>query len=142
MKDHTGGETNFWHSVGVPSRGAELYKALHDGLPIRVFENLATLSSMEKADLALALSFSISTFQRRVSRGRFSLEESDRLYRFATLLEAATALFEGDRVKARNWMLKPSKGIGGKKPVEMLATMAETNCVLDLVNQLENGILV
>lgn len=134
-------DTDFWDSVGLPSRGAELYKALHAGIPFAVYANLAILAEMEKDELARAAAIPKSTLQRRASKGRFTLAEGDRIFRFAEMLKAAIELFEGDRTKARDWMCKPAQGLGGNKPIEMLTTTAETRGVLDLIGRLEHGVV-
>lgn len=71
-----------------------------------------------------------ATLKKRPTQGRFKLAESDRIYRFAITFKAAADLFEGDHMAARDWMLKPAKGLGGKEPIKMLATSAETDAVL------------
>lgn len=134
-------DRDFWDFLGLPSRGAELFRALHDGIPFSVYDNLAKLAKMEKGDLARAVSIPRSTLQRRAKTGRFTLAEGDRLYRFAEVLKAGIDLFEGDPAKARDWMLRPAGGLGGQKPVQMIATMAETEGVLELVGRIERGVV-
>ncbi|MFT0137715.1 antitoxin Xre/MbcA/ParS toxin-binding domain-containing protein [Alcanivoracaceae bacterium MT1] len=68
--------------------------------------------------------------------------EQKELYRFAEVLKAATDLFEGDKVRARQWLLNPVRGLGGRRPVEMIATSAEAEAVLNLIGRLEHGITV
>ncbi len=68
------------------------------------------------------------------------MAESDRLYRFAELFKAALDLFEGDAESARAWLFKPNVGLGGRRPVEMSATSAEYQTVLNLIGRLEHGV--
>ena len=72
--------------------------------------------------------------------GVFNLGESDRLYRLAEISSAAIELFEGDEDKARNWLNHPVKGLGGKRPVDMAITSAETEATIDLIGRLEHGV--
>lgn len=132
---------DFWDQVGIPPRGPLLYKILHAGAPLAVYHNLADLTGIEKTELSQAVSISRSTLKRREAKGRFTVEEGDRLYRFAEVFKAATELFEGDRDKARDWMFKPAKGLGGKRPIDMVATTAESEGVLDLIGRLEYGVV-
>jgi len=131
---------DFWKVIGVPSRGARLHEALRNGLPFSVFRKLSGLSGMDKKTLATVTVIAPATLQRRAKAGRFSQDESDRLYRFAEVLKAAGDLFEGDMAEATKWLNSPVRGLGGRRPMEMLATSAETEAVLDLIGRLEHGV--
>lgn len=131
---------NFWQTVGIPARGAILYQSLHDGFSFDVFSKLGTLAQLDRTALAKATTIAPATLQRRMKSGRFSREESDRLYRFASILKAATDLFEGNIEDAAQWLKKPVRGLGNKAPVSMLQTTAETQAVIDLIGRLEHGV--
>lgn len=132
---------SFWKAVGMPSRGAKLHQALREGIPYAVCAKLAALAGLELKELARYVVIPQATLQRRARLGRFRVDESDRLYRFAEVLKAATDLFEGDKERARLWLLRPARGLGGRCPVEMIATSAEAGAVLDLIGRLEHGVL-
>lgn len=132
--------TSFWKAVGMPSRGAKLHQTLRDGMPYTVYTKLASVAGLELKELAKYIIIPQATLQRRAKLGRFKVDESDRLYRFAEVLKAATDLFEGDKERARQWLLNPVRGLGGRRPVEMIATSAEATAVLDLIGRLEHGI--
>lgn len=68
--------------------------------------------------------------------------EQKELYRFAEVLKAATDLFEGDKVRARQWLLNPVRGLGRRRPVEMSATSAGAEAVLNLIGRLKHGVAV
>ncbi|MEX5670013.1 antitoxin Xre/MbcA/ParS toxin-binding domain-containing protein, partial [Pseudomonas neuropathica] len=40
------------------------------------------------------------------------------------------------------WLTSPVRGLGSKRPLEMLGTRVEANAVLDLIGRLERGVLV
>lgn len=63
----------------------------------------------------------------------------DQQANFSELLHAALSLFGGDMDAAREWMLKPARGLGDKTPANMAATRAETDLVLDFIRRLEHG---
>ncbi len=133
---------NFWHEVGMPARGAKLYEALHQGLPYSVYNQLSSMSGLDKKELAKVTVIAPATLQRRAKAGHFNPDESDRLYRFAEVLKAAKDLFEGDMAAAKIWLSKPVRGLSNRRPVDMLATSAETEAVLDLIGRLEHGVFV
>ncbi|CAM3321829.1 type II RES/Xre toxin-antitoxin system antitoxin [Shewanella violacea] len=130
----------FWQSVGVPARGASLYEALHTGLPFEVYSNLAKVSGIEKSELASATVIASATLQRRAKAGKFNRDESDRLYRFAEVYKSALDLFEGEGDDATRWLRNPVRGLGNKRPIDMLSTSAETEAVLNLIGRLEHGV--
>ncbi|KAF0805256.1 hypothetical protein A6D6_02493 [Alcanivorax xiamenensis] len=132
----------FWKAVGIPSRGAKLHKTLRDGMPYTVYIKLAAEAGLEQKELARYVIIPPATLQRRAKTRRFKMEEGDRLYRFAEVLKSATDLFEGDKARARQWLLNPVRGLGGRRPVEMIATSAEAEAVLNLIGRLEHGVAV
>jgi len=91
--------------------------------------------------LSEGLGMSRSTLARREKDGRFTCAESDRLYSLTTVLDAAYELLEGDVWAVRNWMISPAHGLARKAPLQMLRTRVETQAVLDLISQLEHGVL-
>jgi len=131
---------NFWAAAGMPARAGELHRALRKGLSYSVYNKLAVLSGLDKKELAKVAVIKPATLQRRARAGKFNQDESDRLYRCAKVLKSATDLFEGDKEAAKTWLTKPVRGLGGRRPVDMLATSAETECVLELVGRLEHGV--
>ncbi|REL27754.1 DUF2384 domain-containing protein [Thalassotalea euphylliae] len=132
----------FWDSVGIPARGIELYTALNDGLPFEVYGRIAKHTKLDKKEIASALHLAPATVARRAKSGYFSREEGDRLYRLAAVLNAANELFEHDMAAAVDWLKHPARGLGNKKPIEMLRTTAESEAILDLIGRLEHGVVV
>lgn len=57
----------------------------------------------------------------------------------AAVLDAATALHDGDLRRAMAWLQKPAIGLGGIRPIDHLDTPAHITEVLDLIGQIEHG---
>jgi putative toxin-antitoxin system antitoxin component (TIGR02293 family) len=133
-------QDNFWKALGLPSGRLELHAAVKEGVPYTVYTKLAAASGLENRELARYVDISSATLRRRAKAGRFRLDEGDRLYRFAAVFKIAVELFEGDRERARRWILNPAQSLGGRRPVEMVTTTVGTKAVLDLVGQLEHGV--
>ena len=131
---------NLWQQLGIAERGPKLYQVLHEGFSYSVFDKLATLSMLDKKQLAQVCQLAPATLARREKLGKFTQEESDRLHRFATVLVAANALFDQDMVATKRWLTEPVYGLGDKAPLDMLATSAETQAILDLIGRLEHGV--
>ena len=132
--------SSVWDKVGIPARGNALYKVLEDGVAYDIFHNVADLTQLDKKDVAKAIHLAPATLARRAKSGKFNRQESDAFYRFTEVVSAAVDLFEGDQHAANQWLIKPVKGLGNRRPVDMLGTTAETEAVLDLIGRLEHGV--
>lgn len=132
--------TSVWESVGLPPRGIPLHRAIDLGLPVEFFDKLAALLSVDKKSLATYADIAPATLQRRLKAGRFSREESDRLYGFVAVINAATDLFEGDSQAASQWLKSTVRALNNRRPIEMLATRVEADAVLDVIGRLEHGV--
>ncbi|WP_226299629.1 antitoxin Xre/MbcA/ParS toxin-binding domain-containing protein [Pseudomonas sp. MM213] len=80
-----------------------------------------------------------TTLARRVKVGRLNSVESDRLVALIAVFEQALYLFENDVAAATGWISTPVRGLGSKRPLDMISKRVETNAVLDLIGQLERG---
>ncbi|KAA0911353.1 antitoxin Xre-like helix-turn-helix domain-containing protein [Pusillimonas sp. ANT_WB101] len=133
-------DSPFWQEIGVASRGPRLYAQIEKGLPFKTFKTLSTMTGINQQDLSEIVAIASATLQRRNKAGRFSKDESDRIYRLAHLLDSAIELFEGDRDAAKRWISKPIRGLGGARPVDMIGTYAQSEAVFDLIGRLEHGV--
>ncbi len=132
----------YWRKIGLPPRGAKLHDAINEGLPYSIYKKLAKLTGIDQKALAVIVSIPPATLQRRAKTGRFNREESDRLFRLTELFKSATDLFEGNHEGARQWLLEPVRGLGGRRPVDMLRTSVEARAVMELIGRLEHGVTV
>ncbi len=131
-----------WGKVGIPRRGERLYKGLEQGFDYSNIEALLSIGFINKSELSLFTGITKSTLDRRKNEGHLNTQESDRLYRLVRLLEAATDLLSGDEHKANDWVRKGAKGLGGRAPIEMIRTAAETESVIDYIGRVKHGITV
>ena len=131
--------TDLLARLGLPMRGAELHSRLHQGFEYKFSIDLLKHLQITQKEFYAILDFAPATIKRRKG-GRFTTEESDRLYRLAEIFSAAIELFEGDEERARKWLNHPVKGLGGERPVGMAITSAETEAALDLIGRLEHGV--
>jgi len=129
-------------TLGLPSRGTRLHDLVREGLRFEYLERIASLLQVQPRVVSKAVCLSPSTMARRSKAGRFDTVESDRLVALVTLFDEALSLFENDKVAAAEWMSSPVRGLGSRRPIDMLGTRVETKAVLDLIGQLERGVLV
>ncbi|MGA3797734.1 antitoxin Xre-like helix-turn-helix domain-containing protein [Pseudomonas fluorescens] len=133
---------SIWMTLGLPSRGTRLHDLIREGLPFEFLDRIASLLQVQRGDISKAICVSPATMARRVKAGRFNTLESDRLVALVAVFEEAFYLFENDVAAATGWMSTPVRGLGSKRPLDMINTRVETNAVFDLIGCLERGILV
>jgi putative toxin-antitoxin system antitoxin component (TIGR02293 family) len=131
-----------WMTLGLPSRGTRLHDLVHEGLPFKYLERIASLLQLPRGVVIKAICMSPTKMARRAKAGRFDTVESDRLVALVTLFDEALSLFENDQSAATEWMTSPVRGLGSKCPLDMLGTRVATKAVFDLIGQLETGALV
>lgn len=133
---------SIWEAIGLPSRGAKLYELIRQGLPFGLLDEVARLLELQRGDISMAICMSPRVLARRAKTGRLTTAESDRLVALVAVFEEALSLFDGDLTATRIWMDSPARGLGLKKPLDMVGTRVEANAVLDLIGRLERGVLV
>ncbi|WP_032835913.1 antitoxin Xre-like helix-turn-helix domain-containing protein [Pseudomonas sp. GM50] len=133
---------SIWSTLGLPSRGTILHDLIHRGLPFEYLNLIASILQVERKVISQAIGVSPASLARRANTGRFSTVESDRLVALIAVFEEALSLFENDVVAAAEWMSSPARGLGSKRPLDMLRTRVETRAAFDLIGRLEKGVLV
>lgn len=131
-----------WSALGLPSRGSRLHELIHLGLPFYYLDQIASLLGVQRKVISKAICVSPTTLARRAKSARFNSVESDRLVALITVFEGALFLFEKNAIAAAQWMSSPVRGLGSKRPIEMVSTRVETDAVLDLIGRLGMGVLV
>ena len=133
---------SIWMTLGLPSRGTRLHDLVHEGLLFEYLGRIASLLQMQCGVVSKTICLSPTTMARRAKAGRFNTVESDRLVALVVVFEEALSLFEDDVAAATEWMSSPARGLGSKRPLDMIGTRVETNTVVDLIGRLERGALV
>jgi putative toxin-antitoxin system antitoxin component (TIGR02293 family) len=72
-------------------------------------------------------------------RKTFKADESDRIFRLATLFQKAVELF-GNLDSARKWFVAPQRALGGKPPLRCAETTVGAREVEMLIGRLEHGV--
>lgn len=110
------------------------------GMPVASLEAVLGLLRVGDDALATVLGSSPATIRRRRREGGvLTSRESDGLYRLAsTLARAVDAL--GSQEAAREWLLEPQRGLGGREPIGLLSTTPGQNAVFQLLGRIEHGV--
>lgn len=94
---------------------------LKSGLPAEGWAALISTLGTNEKELAEAVQIPTTTLARRKKSGRFTVEESERLFRMARLVAQARRVFRSDEGVAR-WFNKPNRALGGVSPLEYAST--------------------
>ncbi len=161
----------FKRILGQDMRPDELTGFVRQGFPITVVERLREeldapqakvlkLTRISPATLSRRRAITKSTqkrakrhvaalaleMERELTEGtitvRLKPDESDRVYRIASVMEAAEQLFEGDHGAALRWLKEPAKALGGIPPLDYLDTEVGADTVRDLIGRLEHGVVI
>ena len=117
----------------------DLIRQIQKGLRFSELETLQNSLEMPFEQLAVKLSISRSTLQRRKAAGRLSPDESDKVIRYSRLLQQAVDFF-GDIEKARAWLKHPQYGLGGAVPLDYATTETGAREVENLLGRMEYGV--
>jgi putative toxin-antitoxin system antitoxin component (TIGR02293 family) len=113
-------------------------EAIREGFPPAVIENLMRASGLTLKEVAGALDLSPRSLQRRRRSGRLARFESDRLYRLARTMAIASD-YLGDAERARHWLKRPNRALGGLAPVAAIDTEPGARQVENLLGRIAYG---
>ncbi len=120
------------------SSDRDMREAIRDGFPPAVVERVMRASGLTLKELATALDLSARSLQRRRRSGKLARYESDRLYRLARLVAIASD-YLGDQERARRWLKRPNRALGGVAPVAALDTEAGARQVENILGRIAYG---
>ncbi|MCL9783250.1 DUF2384 domain-containing protein [Vibrio sp. S4M6] len=131
-------EFDFWRDIGM-AEGIAMSEAVQQGFNSFVIQRIAEKANLTQKELQAVTHIPASTLKRRFKEKKFSPQESDVIYRLASLLKLATELFQ-DEEKAQEWIHKKVYGLNGKRPIDMVSTTVEFEEVKDLIGRIEHGV--
>ena len=117
----------------------DLVEALQEGLPTAAVDALLESGGITRDEIYQLVIPRRTLALRRQRAQRLTPEESDRLTRVARILGDAEETF-GDPEKARRWLRKANRGLGGQVPLELLATEAGARLVEQVLLRISHGV--
>lgn len=125
--------------LALNDEAATLTEAVDEGLSVAAFERVAQSLNFTEKRLAHQLRITPSTLARRKRTGSLSVDESERLYRVAFLLERSAQVL-GDLEAARRWLTTSKRALAEKTPLAFARTEPGAREVEDLLGRIEYGI--
>lgn len=123
-------------SAATTESAEQAIAAVEAGLPFARYRALLNEIGLPASRVAPVLSLSARTVGRRRQRGRFGVQESDRICRLERMWRLALSTF-GETGAARGWLDTPKTRLGGRAPLELLATEAGGRLVEMLLSGIE-----
>lgn len=117
----------------------QVIRVIEKGLPVSTFTKIRNELDLPDKELAGFIRVPKSTLAIRKKKGKFSFEESERLYRVQRLFEKALKVF-GAVEPARKWLKEKAYGLGDVSPLEFAKTEVGAREVENLLGRIEHGV--
>jgi len=117
----------------------QVIKVIENGLSVSTFTKIKKELDLPDKDLAKFIRVPKSTLAVRKKKGKFSFEESERLFRVQRLFTKAVNVF-GDIESARKWLKEKAYGLGDISPLEFAKTEVGAREVENLLGRIEHGV--
>ena len=130
-------------TLGVAfSRSLELNCRIRQGVSFAALTRLQKQYELSRSELLTMLVISQSTCRRREIEGKLSVDEGDKILRYARLLDLALELVNGNRENALQWLSTPNRALSGEIPVNCAQTGVGAEVVRDLIAKIEHGVVI
>ncbi len=117
----------------------DLMRTLRDGIPAAAVEQFVTRGSLTRDEVYSLIIPRRTLMLRKQKHQPLTAEESEKAARVARTLASAEATF-GDTEKARAWLRRPSRGLGGVVPLALLDTEAGGRIVEEELLRIAGGV--
>lgn len=104
------------HAKDAPGYKLEVIDRIRDGVKKNDWKHLISYLGSTEKEFANILPVSISSMQKKNVYGK---ETSERIYELARLFGLGHEVFDSEE-DFKEWLITPSKALGGKKPFELL----------------------
>ncbi len=110
------------------------------GLEFSAVDNLKAHAALTDPELARLLGISEATLRRaRAARSALDAATSDRVYRLSKALAVAEEVLASPQ-QAMTWLRRAQPGLGGRVPLDLLATQAGADEVETLLRRIDYGV--
>ena len=141
MPDHVLKDTIALLGIRPPlNESFGLMNVIRKGLPTTSLDHLSKQLGLSSSTIVVELGLAKRTYARKVEKHELlSTEQTERVVRLARVFAYAKHVF-GSEEKARRWMQKPSRALGGEVPLRLLDTDVGGNAVIDELGRIDYGV--
>jgi putative toxin-antitoxin system antitoxin component (TIGR02293 family) len=127
------------YSRRSPSTVGDWLNVVRRGLPGRGVEGLLEAIGLTRTEFCVALNIPERTLARRLTQGRLTPDESEKVLRLGRVWERATIVLTNDAA-ARDWLKSPNGALENAAPLSLLDADIGADAVLDLLGRIEHGV--
>jgi putative toxin-antitoxin system antitoxin component (TIGR02293 family) len=133
----------YTHMLLPPGQGHNMVLELSRGVTGEIAEQFRKKVNIDESTFSRIIGYSRMHYSRLAKNPDKHLRgaASNRLYRFAQILEHAIDLYNGDEETALKWLKTPNVAFDNATPLELLSSEVGSGMVDGLITQLELGIL-
>ncbi len=127
--------------LGIPAKTTDvgLVELLEEGFSKSTYMKAKEFTGFSHQDMATILSVSTKTLENKRGRDKLSDTASERLLKLAEV--AALGIHAlGSAELFREWLRRPLRPLGGKKPVDLMVNMYGLEMVKQLLGRIEHGV--
>lgn len=129
-------------SLEIPSDPLGIHLWIVAGITPSILIRLIESVRSDMKTICYLTGISRSTVNCKLRRGTpLTLVQGTRVYGVIQALDAVISLHNGDFAMAMSWLHCSAKGLGGKKPADVLATPMGVQAVVELIGRIEHGIV-
>jgi len=142
-KTQTPSQHPFTHMVLPPGSGNNMVQELSRGVTGKVAEQFRKKANIDESAFSRIIGYSRMHYSRLAKDGSKHLRgaATNRLYRFAQILEHTIDLYNGDEETALKWLKTPNVAFENATPLSLLSSEIGSDIVDGLISKLELGIL-
>ena len=131
------GRRNLKQSQGGMKK--QIVAAIKSGFSFKTGVNVKEQLGLSDKEIAETIGTSEKTLQRRKKKGeRFTMVESDRLFRIARIFALASEVLKSND-RAKKWLHRNQFGLGGEVPLETIKTALGAKDVEELLYHIAYG---
>ena len=118
----------------------EMARLVEDGFPASAVNSIGAALGLRPVKVGPLVNITEKTLERRLKdHAQLKPSESERVARLMRIIALAGTLLENQE-NARQWLQRPLRVLGGRTPLEMIATEPGAREVEHVLRRLEHGV--
>lgn len=127
--------------LGIPGSpsSVDVVELLERGLTKSSYLRAKAFTGFSHQDMAAILSVSTKTLESKKNTDRLSDTASERLLKLAEVAELGMRVFNSATL-FQDWLKKPLRPLGGKKPVNLMVNMYGLETIKNLLGRIDHSV--
>lgn len=127
--------------LGIPGKptDVDVVELLEQGFTKSSYLKAKEYTGFSHQDMAMILSISTKTLEGKGNKDRLSDTASERLLKLAEVVALGVNVFNSTEL-FREWLRRPLRPLGGKKPIDLMVNMYGLDTVKQLLGRIDQGV--